>query len=89
MVTKGLIGRGVGYLVAHLIAVDLEHIAIVVLVGRFLADNVLLWNKYSQSYSLTLPLSSISSRIVGTPASTKSFLIGEFLRTLMIPVEKR
>ena len=84
METEGLISGAIYYFICQVTIVCFHHESIVVLIGRFLADNMLLRNQNAQSYGLTAPFHGIRRGVVGTPAGTQSLLVGKLLRPLHV-----
>ena len=81
MVAELLVGRGVADLIAEARSVGLDHKSVVVLVYRFLADNMSLRDADGESNGLAAPFHSICRRVVSTPAGTQPFLVTELLGT--------
>ena len=79
MVAKGLVVRTIGDLVAEVPVGGSNDESVVVLVGWFLAHDVLLRNPDGESDCLGLEVLMVARRPVGAPAGTQAGMVGELL----------
>lgn len=84
VVTELLVSRGVGYLVAEVGALGLDHEGVVVVVGGLLAGYVLLRNVDGKANSLAAPFYGVGRGVVGAPAGAEALVVAELLRVLYV-----